>query len=180
LKKYKEYARCVAGALIVAAGTYFFKFPNNFSIGGVTGVAVILSNYFRLASAGTIVFIINILLLGAGLFVCGRDTFVKTTIGTLTLSSSLILLEKIWPLKRAFDEPAAFGIIFCGSSAAFRLAVLFDVTAAPAARRDRHYPEKIYEGDHRHGAASQRRRIITPARLYSAPRRFVLRCSGCF
>jgi uncharacterized membrane-anchored protein YitT (DUF2179 family) len=130
MKKYREYARCVAGAFIVAVGTYFFKFPNNFSVGGVTGVAVILSNYFHLASAGTIVFVINIALLGAGLFVCGKDTFVKTTIGTLTLSASLILLEKVWPLTAPLTNQPLLELFFAVLLPAFGSAVLFDVNGS--------------------------------------------------
>ena len=31
------------GTFLVAAGVYFFKFPNHFNTGGVTGLAVILN-----------------------------------------------------------------------------------------------------------------------------------------
>ena len=32
--------------LIIVGGTYVFKFPNNFSFGGVTGIAVVLGRVF--------------------------------------------------------------------------------------------------------------------------------------
>lgn len=41
--KLKEYLLITAGIILVVIGVYFFKFPNNFSIGGVTGAAMILS-----------------------------------------------------------------------------------------------------------------------------------------
>ena len=34
------------GNLLTAVGSYFFKFPNNFSTGGVTGISVVMTHYF--------------------------------------------------------------------------------------------------------------------------------------
>ena len=42
----REYTLITLGTLIMALGTYFFKFPNNFSTGGVTGLAVVLAKFF--------------------------------------------------------------------------------------------------------------------------------------
>ena len=42
-KKLKEYLFITLGALLVAVGVYFFKFPNHYSFGGVTGLAIIIS-----------------------------------------------------------------------------------------------------------------------------------------
>lgn len=39
LKKIKEYMIISFGAFLVAAGVYFFKFPNNFTTGGVSGLS---------------------------------------------------------------------------------------------------------------------------------------------
>ena len=38
----REWLYITAGILIMTAGIYFFKFPNHFSTGGVTGIAIIL------------------------------------------------------------------------------------------------------------------------------------------
>ena len=46
-KLLKEYAWLTAATLLMVAGIYFFKFPNNFSTGGVSGIAVILGYYFE-------------------------------------------------------------------------------------------------------------------------------------
>lgn len=34
------------GAFITAVGAYFFKYPNHFSFGGVSGITVVLGHYF--------------------------------------------------------------------------------------------------------------------------------------
>ena len=39
----EEYFVLTVATLILVVGVYVFKFPNNFSFGGVTGIAVVLS-----------------------------------------------------------------------------------------------------------------------------------------
>ena len=53
----EEYAILTVATLILVVGVYVFKFPNNFSFGGVTGIAVVLSGYA--GNSGNITFIIN-------------------------------------------------------------------------------------------------------------------------
>ena len=67
----KEYAILTLATLVMSAGTYLFKFPNNFSFGGVTGLAVVLSAVSPL-SAGTYNFIINMALLVLGFLFLGK------------------------------------------------------------------------------------------------------------
>lgn len=38
----EEYVILTVATLILVVGVYVFKFPNNFSFGGVTGIAVVL------------------------------------------------------------------------------------------------------------------------------------------
>ena len=37
----KEWLYITIGILIMTVGIYFFKFPNHFSTGGVTGIAIV-------------------------------------------------------------------------------------------------------------------------------------------
>lgn len=39
--KIKDFLWLTLGTLMVTIGVYFFKFPNNFSTGGVSGISVI-------------------------------------------------------------------------------------------------------------------------------------------
>ena len=61
----KEYTLITAAVLIMDIGIYVFKFPNNFSFGGVSGMAVVFSK-FSSFSASQINLIINLLLLVVG------------------------------------------------------------------------------------------------------------------
>ena len=66
-----EYLMLTVSTLILVTGVYLFKFPNHFSFGGVTGIAVVLSAVTP-ASPGSITFIINMALLLLGFFFLGK------------------------------------------------------------------------------------------------------------
>lgn len=55
----KEYALLTLGTVIMTLGIYFFKFPNHFSTGGVSGMAVILSHYIPNFTNGDFVMMIT-------------------------------------------------------------------------------------------------------------------------
>lgn len=71
------------GTLLTAIGSYFFKFPNNFSTGGVTGISVVLAHYYPQLSNGTIVSVINIALMVVGLLLLGKEFGFKTFMSPL-------------------------------------------------------------------------------------------------
>ena len=53
----EEYLVLTVATLILVVGVYVFKFPNNFSFGGVTGIAVVLGAIMP-TTPGNITFII--------------------------------------------------------------------------------------------------------------------------
>lgn len=57
-QKILEYITLTIATIILDVGVYFFKFPNNFSFGGVTGLAVVLSQVTALR-ASTLNFVIQ-------------------------------------------------------------------------------------------------------------------------
>lgn len=79
-KLIQEFLLMTFGTALVAIGTYVFKFPNNFSTGGVTGMAVILSSVFPAISSSTYAAVINLLfwcwalLCSTGALDCARCT----------------------------------------------------------------------------------------------------------
>ena len=73
----EEYVVLTVATLILVVGVYVFKFPNNFSFGGVTGLAVVLGAVLP-TSPGNLTFIINMLLLVLGFIFLGRGFGVKT------------------------------------------------------------------------------------------------------
>ena len=78
---------------------YFFKFTNNFTFGGITGIAVLVAKFLPI-SASDFSFVVNILLLIIGWIVLGKSfAEKKTAYSTILLSVSLSLLERIYPMS---------------------------------------------------------------------------------
>ncbi len=121
-----DYLICTVGALLMAIGIYFFKFPNNFSIGGVSGLSIILSNYFHLSSAAVITTLINIVLLLAGFIFLGRDCGAKTVLGTVVFSAALVLFEKLIPLSGPLTDQPFLELFFAVGVPAMGTAMLFN------------------------------------------------------
>ena len=65
MQKIKSFLIITLSTFIMAIGVYFFKFPNNFCFGGVTGAAVVFAKITPL-SASTFSFIVNMVLLFVG------------------------------------------------------------------------------------------------------------------
>lgn len=61
------------GAFITAVGAYFFKYPNHFSFGGVSGITVVLGHYFPELSLGGINWVLNLALLVLGAVMLGQE-----------------------------------------------------------------------------------------------------------
>ena len=59
----REFLLMNLGTLLVSVGVYFFKFPNHFSMGGVSGLAVLLGKLLPQLSPSTFNTIINVLFL---------------------------------------------------------------------------------------------------------------------
>ena len=75
-EKLKHFSLLTASTLIMAVGTYFFKFTNNFTFGGITGLAVLVADKTSI-SASDFSFIVNMLLLVLGFVVLGKKFAAK-------------------------------------------------------------------------------------------------------
>ncbi len=129
LQVIKEYAILTVATLFMAAGIYIFKFPNNFTFGGVTGIAVVLSAVSGL-SAGTYTFIINMALLGFGFIFLGKGTGIKTVYVSTLLSVALALAERILPMDKPLTGQPILELVFAITMPALSSAVLFNMGAS--------------------------------------------------
>ena len=129
LRLLAEYSVISASILIIATGTYFFKFPNNFAFGGVTGFSTVFSALTRW-SASDFTFIVNTALLILGFLFLGRGFGIKTVYASMLLSFALSIMERIWPMAGPMtDQPLlelAFAILLPGVGSA----VLFNIGAS--------------------------------------------------
>ena len=116
-----------AGTLLTAVGHYFFKFPNNFSTGGVTGISVVMTHYFPGLSNGTIVSVINIALLIVGLLLLGKGFGFKTFYVTVAFSAMLKILEVIWPMTQPLTDQPFMELLLGVFLPAWGSALLFNI-----------------------------------------------------
>ena len=90
------------GILLMALGTYFFKAPNHFATGGVSGLAILLCKYTERAVSWLgqteLTAIINVFLLIIGFIFLGRGCSVKTAYCTLVYSGEMQLMKLIYPM----------------------------------------------------------------------------------
>ena len=99
----KNFMLLTASTLLSAVGIYFFKFANNFTFGGITGLGVLVAKS-GVISASDFSFAANILLLVIGWAVLGKAFAAKTAYCTILLSVSLSALERIYPMTRPFTD----------------------------------------------------------------------------
>lgn len=130
MKTLKEYLLTTFGTLLVAAGIYFFKFPNNFSIGGVTGISIILGKLITVVSPSTLVLIINVVLLGVGFLLLGTGFGFKTVYGSLLLSGTLMLFERLFPMTAPLTGQPVLELAYAVLLPAVGSAILFNVNAS--------------------------------------------------
>lgn len=126
----REWLLITLGTVIMSVGIYFFKFPNNFSTGGVSGMSVILGHYFPNLSAGDFVSIINITLLVIGFLVFGRGFGVKTAYASLLMSGLISLLERVAPMSAPMTSQPLLELMFAVALPAIGSAILFNIGAS--------------------------------------------------
>ena len=85
-ERWKDFALLNLGTLLVAGGVYFFKFPNHFSTGGVSGLSIILGELVPAVSSGTFVWIFNIVLMLLGLWLINGSLGVRTAYSSMLFS----------------------------------------------------------------------------------------------
>lgn len=127
--KLKNFSLLTISTLIMAVGIYFFKFTNNFTFGGITGIAVLVAK-FLLISASDFSFVVNILLLIIGWIVLGKSFAEKTAYSTILLSVSLSLLERIYPMSHPLTNEPLLELIFAILLPALGSAILFNIGAS--------------------------------------------------
>lgn len=122
-----QYLILTAGTLAMSAGIYFFKFPNGFCMGGVSGISMILGAIAPKFSAGTVMLMINVALLIVGAIVFGRNFGIKTVYCSLLLSLSLSALEIIIPMKAPLTDEPMLEFVFAVLLPALGSAVIFNL-----------------------------------------------------
>lgn len=124
-----EYVVITVATILLVVGVHFFKFPNHFSFGGVTGVAVVLGALLNY-SAATYTFIINMALLVLGFLFLGKGFGIKTVYVSVLTSVGLEVLDRCFPLTAPLTTQPVLELIFAIFLPALSAAILFNIGAS--------------------------------------------------
>ena len=126
---FEEYVVLTVATLILVVGVHVFKFPNNFSFGGVTGAAIVLSALMP-TTPGNLTLFINVALLIIGFIFLGRSFGIRTVYVSLLMSAGLSLAEVWFPMKQALTSQPVLELVYAVVLPAFSSAILFNVGAS--------------------------------------------------
>lgn len=120
----KEYFIITVAVLIMDIGIYVFKFPNNFSFGGVSGMAVVFAKFLPF-TASVINLVINLVLLVVGFAFLGRNFGLKTAYVTVLSSVLLNVFEHLFPMSEPLTDQISLELCFAILLPAIAAALLF-------------------------------------------------------
>lgn len=130
MSKFEEFFFLHVGVFLIAVGVYFFKFPNNFAIGGVSGISVLLNAWLPKLNAPTINFILNMFFLVLGIIFFGKNFGLKTAYATILLSVLIKVFEYIIPLKAPLTHQPFLELIYAVLLPGIGGGLLFNIRAS--------------------------------------------------
>ena len=120
------------GTLLLAAGVYFFKAPNNFATGGVSGLSIILANFTKgvpWLGQTEIMTIINVVLLIIGFIFLGRGCGFKTAYCSLVYTGEMQLMKLI-PIQLPLTDEIFLEFVFAMLLTSAGSAIIFNCRAS--------------------------------------------------
>lgn len=130
MKWMKNFLLINLGLVLTAAGIHFFKVPNNFATGGVSGLAIVIRHFFPGISVGPLMLGINIVLLIAGFALIGSSFGSKTVYSSFALSGMVWVLDRVFPLTKPLTGDMMLELAFAIILPAVGSAIVFNQNAS--------------------------------------------------
>lgn len=111
LSKFVEFLVITFATAIVAASVYFFILPSHVSVGSISSLCMVLSNFIPLPIS-VLNIILNALLLVISFFLLGKDFGGKTVYTSLLMPMFLGLYEVLFPNQQSLTQDP-FVDMFC-------------------------------------------------------------------
>ena len=124
-----EYVRITFGTIIVAIAVYFFMLPSNVTVGSITGLALVVSNFVPL-SVSVLTLIMNVALLLVSFLLLGSDFGFKSVYGAVLLPALLGALELLFPGVQSITQDPLLDVICYILVVGIGLAILFSCNAS--------------------------------------------------
>lgn len=121
-KQIAEIFGTILGSFVISIGISLFLLPNQLSSGGIAGIGTIIY-YLLKIPMGTTIILLNIPLFLISILKIGKSFFVKSLIGTISLSIFIDWLDKFKPLTQDRFLACIYGGIIIGVGTAIILKV---------------------------------------------------------
>lgn len=120
------------GTALVSVGVYFFKFPNHFSMGGVSGLSVLLGAVVQVdwLTPSTFNSIINTLFLVLGFLFLNKGFGLRTVYCSLLYAAIIQLFEVFVPLSSPLTTNKMLEAFFAVLLPALGSGILFNLNAS--------------------------------------------------
>ncbi len=131
MKKFTSFIMMTLGCILLAMGVYFFKIPNGFATGGVTGIGTILAKFTAPAiTAGAWIWILNIALLVLGFIILGKKTGLMTVYCSMLYSAITFVLEIVVPLTAPLSDQPLLELVYAMLLTSIGSAMIFNANAS--------------------------------------------------
>lgn len=91
-----DFIMITLGTFIIAISVFFFMMPSNLSVGSVSGLSIVISNFIPF-NVSTISMVVNILLLIFGFITIGKEFGIKTVYTSILLPIFIAIFEYLFP-----------------------------------------------------------------------------------
>ena len=125
-----SYLLMTVGVVLLTFGVYFFKIPNGFVTGGVSGIGTVLGKVLPILSSATWIAVINIGLLIIGFIFVGKETGIRTAYCSLAFSFFSMILEKIVPVTQPLTTQPFLELVYAIILTAAGSAIMFSQSAS--------------------------------------------------
>ena len=129
MKTFKQYLILTFGTLLLTCGFYFFKIPNGFSTGGVSGIGTLLGRLTIIAPA-TWIAVINLLCLVLGFLVLGKEIGIRTVYCSLLFSGFTQAFGWIFPLQHPLTDQPFLELVYAMLLTSIGSAIIFHTSAS--------------------------------------------------
>lgn len=126
----KEFLLMTFATVMISVGVYCFKFPNNFSMGGVSGLSILLGKVLPVLSASSYNTIINVLFLILGFIMLDKGFGFRTVYCSLLSAGLIQVFSWVWPLTEPLTDQLMLELFFAVILPALGAAILFNIDAS--------------------------------------------------
>lgn len=124
-KKIVKFLLMNLGCILLSIGIYFFKIPNGFVTGGVSGIGTLLGKITPVSPAIWI-WILNIVFMLLGFILLGKENGIKTVYCSMLYSAIMNLLEIYFPINVPLSNQPMLELVYAMILTSIGSAIIFN------------------------------------------------------